>query len=85
MNRTRATLIARSLITEWDRVEKFPALGSETGQSEVYPNFRWEREVNETDLPEIREVHLRVIWDEERPNAFEMLYYALDNREPEQQ
>jgi prepilin-type N-terminal cleavage/methylation domain-containing protein len=81
---TIATLLARKLIAEMEVVEKFPELGVSSGQVQGYPGFRWEREVEEvTDLPDLRRVVLRVIFDERAPRACELEYYARDHREPE--
>jgi hypothetical protein len=80
---TRATLLARELITQMELVEKFPDLGVSSGPFEGYPGFRWEREVLETTLPDLRAVQLRVIWDERAPDACRLTYYIRDRREPE--
>ena len=80
---TRATLLARQLITEMEVSEEFPELGTSTGEFGNYPGFRWDREVDETLLPDVRRVRLRVIWDERIPNACELLYFIRDRREPE--
>jgi type II secretion system protein I len=79
---TIATLAAREIITQTE-FEGFPELGRGGGNLEYHPGFRWEREVTETELPDIREIRLRIIWDEMRPNACELLYYMRDRREPE--
>jgi general secretion pathway protein I len=80
---TLATLIARRLITQMELVEQFPDLGVSSGQIEDYPGFHWEREVKETFQPDLREVHLRVVWDERIPDACRLLYFIRDHREPE--
>jgi general secretion pathway protein I len=80
---TVATLIARRLITQMELVEQFPDVGFSSGQIEDYPGFRWEREVKETFQPDLREVHLRVVWDERIPDACRLLYFIRDHREPE--
>ena len=79
---TIATLAAREVITQME-FEGFPELGTDSGTLEYHPGFRWEREVAETTLPDIRAIRLRVIWDEARPNACELVYYIRDRREPE--
>ena len=79
---TRATLLARKFIAEMEVREKFPELGFSSGELEE--GFLWEREVNETPLPEVREVRLRIIFDEARPNAVELLYYMRDRYIPEE-
>ena len=74
---TVATLAAREMITNFELVEGFPELGAEGGQLEYQKGFRWEREVTEIpDLPDVRRVVLRIIWDEARPRACEITYYA---------
>jgi len=80
---TTATLIARQLIAQMEVVELFPDLGVSSGEIEGYPGFRWEREVVETQQPDIREVHLRVVWDERMPDACRLLYYIRDRRDAE--
>ena len=85
---TRATLLSRQLITEMELVEQFPELGVSSGEFEGYPGFRWEREVKEVSyegvpLTQLREVHLRVVWDERIPDACRLLYFIRDRREPE--
>jgi len=77
-----ATLVARRLVTEMELVEKFPDLGSSSGEVESYPGFRWERQVDETTQEDIRRVQLRVIWDERIPDACKILYYIRDRRDP---
>ena len=49
------------------------------------PGFVWEADVQETELPSIRRVDLRVIWDERNPNACELIYYIRDRREADEQ
>ena len=80
---TRATLLARQFVTEMELIEEFPDLGMASGEFDNYPGFYWEREVDETPLPDVRRVRLRVIWDERTPKACELLYYIRDRREPE--
>jgi general secretion pathway protein I len=80
---TRATLLARQLITEMELIEQFPDTGTSRGEFNNAPGFFWEREVTETDLPTVRRVHLRVVWDERIPDACELIYYIRDRREPD--
>jgi general secretion pathway protein I len=82
---TRATLLARELIAGMEVVEQWPDLGFSSGEDPANPQLRWEREVNETQIEEVREVRLRVIFDELRPNAVELLYYIRDRRELEEE
>lgn len=78
---TRATLLARQFITEMEVVEQWPETGTSRGEFANAPGFFWEREVSDTDLPTVRRVLLRVIWDERQPNACELLYFIRDRRE----
>lgn len=79
---TRATLMARELIAGMEVQERFPQLGYSSG--EIEPGFVWEREVNETVIPEVREVRLRIVFDERQPDLVELLYYMRDRTEPEE-
>jgi general secretion pathway protein I len=81
---TQAVLLARQFITEMEVVEGFPDTGSSSGEFANHPGFKWERDVSETSLPDVREVHLRVIWDERIPNACQLVYFIRDHREPTQ-
>jgi hypothetical protein len=78
---SRATLLAREFITQMEVVEQFPELGESSGPLD-YPGFSYEREVTETEVPSLRKVVLRVIFDPRRPNACELVYYIYDHREP---
>jgi type II secretion system protein I len=81
---TRATLLARQFITEMELIEQFPDVGASRGEFASAPGFYWEREVEETTLPTVRRVHMKVVWDERYPNACEIVYYIRDRREPDQ-
>jgi len=81
---TRATLLARQLITEMELIEQFPDTGTSRGEFANDPGFSWERDVQDTDLPTVRRVVLRVIWDERMPNACELIYYIRDRRETDE-
>lgn len=80
----QATLLARELITQMEILERFPDEGTSGGPIPGYPGFRWDRDVRATDLDAVREVHLRVIWDERIPDACSLIYYIRDTREPQQ-
>ena len=85
---TRATLIARELIAQMEVVEKFPELGFSSGEVEGYAGYYWEREVDELldgSIPDVRQVRLRVVFDERRPDLVELLYYIRDRRPPEEE
>ena len=80
---TRAMLLARQMITEMELIEQFPDTGVSRGEFANAPGFFWERDVQDTELPTVRRVDLRVIWDERMPNACELVYYFRDRREPD--
>ncbi|MEO8604824.1 MAG: type II secretion system minor pseudopilin GspI [bacterium] len=82
---TLATLLARQFITEMEVVEQWPDTGTSRGQFPNAPGFSWERDVQDTDLPTVRRVVVRVIFDERQPNACELLYFIRDRREPDAQ
>lgn len=78
-NLTRATLLARELISQIQvevDTKGFQGLGDSQGVFEGYPGYRWEREVLTTGLDELREVIVRVIWDERTPNACQLIYFV---------
>lgn len=81
-NLTRATLLARELISQVQFQVSASAglqdLGNGQGTFDGYPGFRWEREVLATDLDEMREVVVRVIFDERNPSACELVYFIRD-------
>jgi hypothetical protein len=80
---TRSALLARELIAQMELVEKFPDTGVSDGEFPGYPGFAWEREVTETELPDVRRVVLRIVSADQGPAGFEMLYFIRDTREPE--
>ena len=80
---TRATLLARQFITEMELVE-FPEVGIRRGEFGNAPGFVWEADVQETELPSVRRVVVRVIWDERNPNACELVYFIRDRREADE-
>ena len=80
-NLTRATLLARELISQIQfqvLSSGLQDLGNSQGTFEGYPGYRWEREVIPTGLDEIREVVIRVIWDEHSPSACQLVYFVRD-------
>jgi general secretion pathway protein I len=61
---TRALFLARELIANAE-LGPFPEVGLANGDFETlhpgrYPDFRWERTVNDTALPRTREIMVRV-------------------------
>ncbi len=81
-NMTRATLLARELLSQIQYqvlLSGLNDLGPAQGDfGRQYPGFRWEREVMGTGLDEMREVLVRVIWDERTPRACEIVYFVRD-------
>lgn len=78
---TRATLLARELISQIQfqvTANGLKDLGDDRGTFEGYPGYRWERRVISTGLDEMREVIVRVIWDESAPSACELVYFVRD-------
>lgn len=81
---TRAVLLARTLIAQIEVQKEFPDPGVTTGDFEDYPGFSYAMEVEETSLPDVRRLTLRVIWDPRIPDACKLVYYIRDRREPEE-
>jgi len=80
-NFTRATLLARELVSQIQfevATSGVQNLGDSQGTFEGYPGYRWEREVISTGLDEMREVVVRVVWDERNPHACEIVYFVRD-------
>jgi hypothetical protein len=80
-NLTRATLLARELISQTQfqvLTNGLQDLGDSSGTFEGYPGYRWERQVLPTGLDTMREVVVRVIFDERTPNACELVYFVRD-------
>lgn len=78
---TRATLLARELVSQIQfqvLTNGLQDLGDSQGTFEGYPGYRWEREVVSTGLDEMREVVVRVIWDERSPHACQLVYFVRD-------
>jgi general secretion pathway protein I len=80
-NLTRATLLAREIISQIQfqvMTNGLQDLGDSQGTFDGYPGYRWERQVLPTGLDEMREVVIRVIWDEANPSACELVYFVRD-------
>jgi type II secretion system protein I len=78
---TRATLLARELVSQIQfqvASAGLQQLSDSHGTFEGYPGFRWERQVVTTGLDEVREVIVRVIFDERNPSACELVYFVRD-------
>jgi Tfp pilus assembly protein PilV len=80
---TRAALLARSLIAQMELQEQWPDTGVSRDEFPGYPGFAWEREVTETELPDVRRVVLRIVSANQGPANFELLYFIRDTREPD--
>ena len=78
---TRGTLLARELVSQIQfQVASggLQQLGDSHGTFEGYPGYRWERQVLTTGLDEVREVIVRVVFDERNPSACELVYFVRD-------
>jgi hypothetical protein len=72
---SRAVLLARELMTQL-QFEDPRDLTDGSGTFEAYPEFRWERSVDQTTYETVKRVRVRVIWDDNNPTACELLYYV---------
>jgi general secretion pathway protein I len=80
-NLTRSTLLARELVSQIQfqvLTNGLRDLGNDRGTFDGYPGYRWERQVLSTGLDEMREVIIRVIWNEATPSACELVYFVRD-------
>lgn len=80
-NLTRATLLTRELVSQIQfqvMTNGLQDLGDSQGTFDGFPGYRWERQVLPTGLDEMREVVIRVIWDERNPSACELVYFVRD-------
>jgi len=78
-NFTRATLLARDLISEVQfqaMVQGIDSVSSSGGAFDGFPGFRYEMQIDSTEFDDVRRLHLRVIWDENRPNACQVIYFV---------
>ena len=78
---TRATLLAREMVSQMQfevNSGGLQQLGDSRGTFEGYPGYRFERQVLTTALDEVREVIVRVIFDERNPSACEVVYFVRD-------
>lgn len=78
-----ATLLARQILTETE-VNDPPPVGTDAGDfGETFPDYTWERQVDSTEFPKLRQVTIRVLWPSGRgPGATELLYYTVVEGEP---
>ena len=81
-NLTRATLLAREMVSQVQfnvlRSGSLQDLGDSSGTLEGYPGYRYEIQVVSTGLDEVREVVVRIIYDERNPSACELVYFIRD-------
>ena len=82
---TRATLLARQFITEMELDRAVPRDRRAPRRVRQRAGLHLGADVQETELPTVRRVDLRVIWDERNPNACELVYYIRDRREADDQ
>jgi type II secretion system protein I len=78
---TRATLLAREMVSQMQfevASGGLQQLSDAHGTFEGYPGYRFERQVLTTGLDEVREVVVRVIFDERNPGACELVYFVRD-------
>jgi type II secretion system protein I len=78
---TRATLLAREMVSQMQfevNAGGLQQLGDSHGTFEGYPGYRYERQVLTTGLDEVREVIVRVIFDERNPRLCELVYFVRD-------
>jgi general secretion pathway protein I len=78
---TRATLLAREMVSQMQfevNSGGLQQLGDSHGTFEGYPGYRYERQVLTTGLDEVREVIVRVVFDERNPSACELVYFVRD-------
>jgi hypothetical protein len=70
---SRATLLARELLTQL-QFEDIANLSSASGTFEAYPEYHWDRTVDETTFETVKRVTVRVYWDGGTP--IELVYYV---------
>ena len=59
-----ATLLAREKMAELENLG-FPDLGKTSGEGDqVFPQYRWEKIISSTDIPELRKALVRILWVE---------------------
>lgn len=80
-NLGRATLLAReraSLVQFQVLKDGLQSLSSESGPIDGYPAFMYDQQVFPTGIDEMRQVVLRVIWDQRNPSACEVTFFVRD-------
>ncbi|HYD48073.1 MAG TPA: prepilin-type N-terminal cleavage/methylation domain-containing protein [Terriglobales bacterium] len=72
-----ATLLARDSVSQLQFIANtkgLDALSSSSGSFDT-PGFRYEIEISETELEEVRRAVVRVIFDDRAPRACEVIYF----------
>jgi len=80
-NLSRAALLAReraSLIQFEVLKSGLQALGNESGPIDGYPAFVYDQQVFSTGIDEMKQVVLRIIWDQRNPSACEVTFFVRD-------
>jgi type II secretion system protein I len=83
-NLTRATLLVRQLVSQVEytvATQGLDGLSNSEGTDEAFPNFRYQIEVNPTELEEVRMVIVRVAWEDAQVPT-EVVYYAREQAAP---
>lgn len=86
---TRAAMLAQEVMTLAE-LERFPPLGEKVGDFQQlhpgqYPNFRWDRTVEATQLfPDVRKVKVRVMFGSRFSRSFDLVEYMHSPVPPEQ-
>ena len=71
---SRAVLLAREMMAQL-QFEDGATIDSSSGTFESYPEYRWERIVDETNFESVKRIRVRVYWDDRNPSACELVYY----------
>ncbi len=79
-NVTIASMLAQGLMADTE-AQGYPEPGLEEGDFEEswekrFSDFRWEREVSELPVPGLREIRVKVFWQEDPRQAVELFYYV---------
>lgn len=72
---SRAVLLAREMMTQL-QFEDVANLTDGSGTFEAYPDYHWERIVDQTTFENLKRVRVRVIWDDRSPSQCELVYYV---------
>ncbi|MDP8256878.1 MAG: prepilin-type N-terminal cleavage/methylation domain-containing protein [Candidatus Alcyoniella australis] len=78
-NQTLAAQLARLKITDIELLGYPPLEDDEGDFGELFPGFTWRVEVDESFFPDVREVHLLILWQEgPSPRELDLLYFIAD-------